>query len=175
MAVQIRLTRELDAYALRGFVCKTPGLKFTLRLQQLIRGDLADAVADESSETCVHVAEDRGRIVGVIAHSPVANSTQEHISVLAVVPDRRRERIGISLKSVVLYEVRDRGVEAVTSEVDKRNFPMIRLNEKLRAVADNNPDDAKSLFTVTRTPEGERPTRPSETPSRLRGRIRQRR
>lgn len=157
----IRIADRNDVEQLRSFRCRTPGSKYTHPVQECIREDFVEALETGEDALCVHVAVDElGVVVGVVGHLPVLLPPGTHptltahtIPALGVVPERRRERIGISLKETVLVELSGLGVDLVVSDVHRTNQPMLKLNATLSAETERNPDDGEYLVTVARVPD----------------------
>lgn len=157
---ELLIAAPSDADDIRAFRCKDPGANYTRVVERLVRGEIADAVASAEADVCVHLARltDERTLVGVICHSPVENGPPpiHTISALAVTNidegAYRRKGIGIALKSDVLCQLGLQGIAAVHSEVHVRNFPMLRLNEKLDAIAHRDPDDANMMLTMAGSP-----------------------
>jgi GNAT superfamily N-acetyltransferase len=147
------------------FKCATIGQKWTLRVERLIRGPLADGLErGESTQGFVAVESD-STIVGVIAFAldPEADDPGPlyTIHALAVVERRRRGHIATELKQLVLDECASRGATAVVSHVHRRNTPMNNLNAGLGVVAVRDPEDGEFLLSTAKLPVGsELPTAP---------------
>ncbi len=156
MAYIFRPAAPSDAEPLRRFSCADRGLRYTRDVEQLIRSDVADEVAAGSSDAHVDIATDDGLIVGIITYgsAPLDGAIDIEnalfIYALAVHPDHRRRLIGTLLKQRVLDAAHIHGLDAVVSQVHRRNSPMQQLNATLDVVAAPDPTDGEYLISVAR-------------------------
>lgn len=157
MAYTFRPAAPSDAEPLRIFSCADRGLRYTRDVEQLIRSDVADEVAAGSGDAHADIAtDDDGLIVGIITYgsAPLDGAINIEnalfIYALAVHPDHRRRLIGTLLKQGVLDAAHTHGLDAVVSQVHRRNGPMQQLNTTLDVVAAPDPTDGEYLISVAR-------------------------
>lgn len=101
------------------------------RIEEMIRNDLADALARGDVEGLG--LWDGNDLLAVVTWW-VGQDGLWNISVLAVRLGKRRHRYGLQLKTALLTRAWEAGASAVISEVHEDNQAMYDLNRKLGAV-----------------------------------------
>ena len=82
------------------------------------------------------------------------------IYALGVHPDHRRQLLGTLLKQHVLDQADALGLNAVVSQVHRRNGAMQELNSTLNVVTAGDPSNGDYLISIARTDSP--PVRPAE-------------
>lgn len=150
--MQIRPLGEADRTALTTFACARLGEPWAEAVQQSIRDDLSDELA-EGRISAVGLFEDT-RLCGVAVWrifpgTPILCRAYT----IAVAVGAQRKGYGRELKQAVLEAARLAGAVAVSSIVDRRNIAMLRLNEALGArieYREDEPDTCYCFITLDR-------------------------
>lgn len=149
-APDIRCLTPDDRWSLAEFSCRGYGEPWSDLVEEMVRDDLADAIAVSGVEAAgLWVGP---QLCGVVAwRIDPASPTLCRGILLAIQNGHRRRGYGRRLKRELIQRTRHAGAVAIVSEVHRDNDPMIQLNASLGAVVeriDGDPDHLRCVIPV---------------------------
>jgi GNAT superfamily N-acetyltransferase len=141
--VEIRLAVAGDHVRLAECSCAGPQFRHgTKRVQQIIRGPLREALADQTrAVTALLALDDAETLVGVAAIEPASDDPEVWaVHVLAVNQNSRGRSVGSRLFESVLAMCRQHGATSAVIEVHRANSKAIRFFGHFNVVWSELPD-----------------------------------
>jgi hypothetical protein len=147
--VPIRPYEKRDREQIESFVCVPHGQRWRLNAQVVIHEAPGEC---EEEHVNVLVAAEQENVLGVAVYrqSP-KDSTKCEICSIGVVIPRQNQGIGLSLKTALITSViTTTDIREFVSTVHKRNGAMLKINERLEATTEKDPEDGEYWLTLVK-------------------------
>jgi RimJ/RimL family protein N-acetyltransferase len=146
----VRVYQRADRPQIEAFRCAPYGKKWCVAAQKVIQ-EAPGAIASGGLNATIAVAAEVDSVIGVVVFG-IEPPRPTHLLVyaLGVILPRQRQGIGTRLKQAIMAAAASdtNTVSVVESRVHRANYPMIRVNDKLKVGKVKDPDDGEFWMTA---------------------------